>query len=141
MALVTLVLLVMSVAMNSVDDSDSVEERSGWDPGWVEENPKEVSEENWESWPEWEEIEKEHPAMTGLKNDKVNYKEAGEDLVELHQRPEGDHRHHRPVCSICGRLRYDNFALVRSSHAICLQHCLWCQHCYEHHDGHHRGKR
>lgn len=96
MALVTLVLLVMSVAakrldsgdqvaMNSVDDSDSVEERSGWDPGWVEENPKEVSEENWESWPEWEEIEKEHPAMTGLKNDKVNYKEAGEDLVELSQ--------------------------------------------------------
>ena len=91
--LVTLVLLVMfvarakrldsgDVAMNS--DSDS-EERSGWDPGWVEENPKEVSEENWKSWPGWAKIEKEHPAMTSLKNDKVNYTEAGEDLVKMSQ--------------------------------------------------------
>lgn len=63
MPLVVLVLLVISTAKrldsgdqaatNSVDDSV---ERIGWDPGWVEENPKnpkEVSKENLESWPEW----------------------------------------------------------------------------------------
>lgn len=95
MPLVVLVLLVMSTAKrldsgdqaatNSVDDSV---ERTGWDPGWVEENPKnpkEVSKENLESWPEWKKIEEEHPAMADFKNDKVNYKEAGEDLVELSQ--------------------------------------------------------
>ena len=67
------------VAMNlsQLDDHPS-------DPGWVE-PPRKLTEENWESSPEWEEIEKEHPAMSSLKDDKVNYKEAGDELVKLSQ--------------------------------------------------------
>ena len=91
MAPVALVLLIMlmSVVAKRLDSGDqvnsNVDDSAGWDPGWVEEIPKEVNEKNWESWPGWKEIEKEHPAMTSLKNDKVNYKEAGEDLVNLSQ--------------------------------------------------------
>lgn len=91
MALVRWLLLISAVRAKRLDSSDQVsnvdDSVAGWDPGWVEEDAKEVTEDwkDWKDWPEWEEIEKEHPSMTSLKNDKVNYKEAGEDLVELSQ--------------------------------------------------------
>ena len=63
MAPVALVLLIMlmSVVAKRLDSGDqvnsNVDDSAGWDPGWVEEIPKEVNEKNWESWPGWKEIE------------------------------------------------------------------------------------
>eukprot|EP00437_Effrenium_voratum_P039202 CAMPEP_0181467966 /NCGR_PEP_ID=MMETSP1110-20121109/37252_1 /TAXON_ID=174948 /ORGANISM="Symbiodinium sp., Strain CCMP421" /LENGTH=486 /DNA_ID=CAMNT_0023592811 /DNA_START=64 /DNA_END=1521 /DNA_ORIENTATION=- len=60
----------------------------GWDPGWVQVNSQEVlpTHEDWERWPEWDEAEREHPAMKGLKDDKVNYKGAADGLEKIANR-------------------------------------------------------
>ena len=65
------------------------------DLGWEEQKPspefadldwranEAASDPTWKEWPGWGEKEKENPALKGLKDDKVNYKNAGDGMVKV----------------------------------------------------------